>query len=155
MIVVIDDDPSVREAVENLIASRDFPVSSYSSAEQFVASGEFDSVTCVVTDIQMPGMSGMQLQHYLRAIHCSAPVILMTAYFDESAQREAMTNGAAAYLVALGIGISLFDLTGAALATVLSEALLLVLYWTCVKRNVVAGAELPSWGEIRRRLVKG
>ena len=99
MIVVIDDDPSVREAVENLIASRDFPVSSYSSAEQFVASGDFDSVTCVVTDIQMPGMSGMQLQHYLRAIHCSAPVILMTAYFDESARREAMTRGAAAYLV--------------------------------------------------------
>jgi len=99
MIVVIDDDPSVREAVENLIASRDFPVSSYSSAEQFVASGDFDSVTCVVTDIQMPGMSGIQLQHHLRAIHCSAPVILMTAYFDESAQREAMTNGAAAYLV--------------------------------------------------------
>src|ERR1700754_1726269 len=99
MIVVIDDDPSVREAVENLIASRDFPVSSYSSAERFLASGDFDAVTCVVTDIQMPGMSGMQLRHHLLAIHCSAPVILMTAYFDESARREAMTRGAAAYLV--------------------------------------------------------
>jgi FixJ family two-component response regulator len=99
MIVVVDDDPSVREAVENLIASRDLPVRSYSSAEQFLASGDFDSVTCVVTDIQMPGMSGMQLQHYLRAIHCSAPVILMTAYFDESARREAMARGASAYLV--------------------------------------------------------
>jgi FixJ family two-component response regulator len=99
MIVVIDDDPSVREAVENLIASRDFPVSSYSSAEQFLASGDFDSVTCVVTDIQMPGMSGLQLWQHLRAIHCFAPVILMTAYFDESTQREAMASGVAAYLV--------------------------------------------------------
>jgi FixJ family two-component response regulator len=99
MIVVIDDDPSVREAVENLIASRGFPVSSHSSAEQFLASSDFDSVTCVVTDIQMPGMSGLQLQHYLRAARCSAPVILMTAYFDESIRREAMASGAAAYLV--------------------------------------------------------
>jgi FixJ family two-component response regulator len=99
MIVVIDDDPSVREAVENLIASRDLPVSSYSSAEQFIASGDFDSVTCVVTDIQMQGMSGTELHQHLRAIHCTVPVILMTAYFDESARREAMASGAAAYLV--------------------------------------------------------
>jgi FixJ family two-component response regulator len=99
MIVVIDDDPSVREAVENLLASRDFPVSSYSSAEQFLASGDVESVTCVVTDIQMQGMSGMELRRHLRAIHCSAPVILMTAFFDENMQREAMASGAAAYLV--------------------------------------------------------
>jgi len=99
MIVVIDDDPSVREAVENLIASRDLPVRSYSSAGQFLASGDLASVTCVVTDIQMPGMSGTELQHYLCAIHCTAPVILMTAYFDESTQRAAMISGVAAYLV--------------------------------------------------------
>jgi FixJ family two-component response regulator len=99
MIVVIDDDPSVREAVENLIASRDLPVSSYSSAEQFLASGDLGSVTCVVTDIQMQGMSGMELRHYLNTIHCTAPVILMTAYFDENTQHEALASGAAAYLV--------------------------------------------------------
>ncbi|GAB2902535.1 response regulator [Paraburkholderia jirisanensis] len=99
MIVVIDDDPSVREAVENLIASAGFAVKSYGSAEQFIASGNFDLVRCVVTDIQMPGMSGTQLQKYLRAIRCPAPVILMTAYFDESAMREARACGAAAYLV--------------------------------------------------------
>ncbi|TDY40566.1 response regulator receiver domain-containing protein [Paraburkholderia rhizosphaerae] len=99
MIVVIDDDPSVREAVENLIASLDFPVSSYSSAEQFLASSDLNSVSCVVTDIQMHGMSGIQLQHYLHAIRCTAPVILMTAYFDERARREATAGGAAAYLV--------------------------------------------------------
>jgi FixJ family two-component response regulator len=99
MIVVIDDDPSVREAVENLIASRDFRVASYGSAEQFLASGEVESITCVVTDIQMPGMSGIQLRQYLQAIHCAAPVILMTAYFDETTRREAMDCGAAAYLV--------------------------------------------------------
>jgi FixJ family two-component response regulator len=99
MIAVVDDDPSVRDAVANLIASRGLPVSSYSSAEQFLALGDFDSVTCVVTDIQMPGMSGMELRRYLRATCCSVPVILMTAYFDESGQREAMGTGAAAYLV--------------------------------------------------------
>ncbi|MFC0402152.1 response regulator transcription factor [Paraburkholderia rhizosphaerae] len=98
MIVVIDDDTSVREAVENLIASLGLPVRSYSSAEQFLAASDLDSVDCVVTDIQMQGMSGMQLQNYLCAIRCRAPVILMTAYFDENARREAMARGAAAYL---------------------------------------------------------
>jgi len=92
MIVVIDDDLSVREAVENLIASEGLAVRSYSSAEQFIESRNFDSVSCVVTDIQMQGMSGTQLQRYLLAIHC-------TAYFEESARREATACGAAAYLV--------------------------------------------------------
>lgn len=62
--------------------------------------------------------------------------------------------GSIAYLVTLAIAIPMFGVVGAALATVLSEAILLVLFWSCVKRNVVSGAELPSWGEIRRRLTK-
>ncbi|MFC0401370.1 response regulator transcription factor [Paraburkholderia rhizosphaerae] len=99
MIAVIDDDASVREAVKSLITSQGLPVRSYSSAEQFLASSDFHLVTCVVTDIKLEGMSGMQLQHYLRAARCPAPVILMTAYFDESTRGEATAHGAAAYLV--------------------------------------------------------
>ncbi|KXK62736.1 hypothetical protein AWW66_06745 [Micromonospora rosaria] len=62
--------------------------------------------------------------------------------------------GAVVYLAALALAVPVFGLTGAALATVLAEAMLLVLFWTSVRRNVVAGAPLPSWAEIRRRLTK-
>jgi FixJ family two-component response regulator len=89
VISIIDDDESVREATKNLVRSLGYTAAAFSSAEDYLQSPQALNSACVITDLQMPGMSGADLQDRLIADDLGTPLIFVTAYFDE---REA-SNG--------------------------------------------------------------
>src|SRR4030095_10453841 len=79
-IAVVDDDEAVRDALRNLIASLDLGVATFASAEEFLASPACRAAACLITDVQMPGMSGLDLQRHLAGSGNRIPVILITAF---------------------------------------------------------------------------
>jgi FixJ family two-component response regulator len=98
-ITVVDDDASVRESMSSLLRSLGHAVKEFGSAEEFVASAALDETDCLVTDVRMPGMSGLELQRRLAISHPRLPVILMTAHAsDEEVRLRALKDGAVAYL---------------------------------------------------------
>jgi FixJ family two-component response regulator len=97
VIGVVDDDESVRDAMSSLIRSVGYRCRLFSSAEEFLKSGRLCDTDCVVLDVRMPGLSGLELQRILRRHGCSTPVIFVTGYVDEKLQRKAMEDGAAAF----------------------------------------------------------
>jgi FixJ family two-component response regulator len=99
IITVVDDDASVRESTSSLLRSVGHAVNEFGSAEELVASPALDSTDCVITDVRMPGMSGLELQRRLALSHPRLPVILMTAHAsDEEVRLRALKDGAVAYL---------------------------------------------------------
>src|SRR5262249_59805029 len=98
VISIIDDDTSFRRAAARLIHSLGHPVASFASAEEFLESGRLDETACLVSDLQMPGMSGIELQSRLRAQGRRLPVIFITAYPESSALKEALAFGAVGLL---------------------------------------------------------
>ena len=98
-ISVIDDDDSVRESLESLIRSFGFAVEVFPSAEEFLNSGHLRDMRCLVLDVRMPGMNGLELQQQLLASHSGIPVIFMTAHGDQVARTQALKNGAVDYLL--------------------------------------------------------
>jgi FixJ family two-component response regulator len=98
VIAIVDDDFWVREAIANYLRSRGFPVAAFPSAEDFLRSDDLDRTTCVVIDIQLPGLSGFELQRELRAAGRTTPVIFVTALADEDVRTRAMAAGAVAFL---------------------------------------------------------
>ena len=98
MISIVDDDIWVREATASYLRSRGYPVAAFASAEEFLQSDELDRTTCVVIDIQLPGLNGIDLQRELRAAGRTTPVIFITALADENVRNRAMAGGAVAYL---------------------------------------------------------
>jgi FixJ family two-component response regulator len=86
-IAVIDDDLRVLESLVNLLASVGYNAESYNSAEQFLTSGALARASCIVTDVEMPQMSGLGLLQYLKNSNCTAPVIIITG--KPSARSEA------------------------------------------------------------------
>ena len=97
-VAVIDDDEAVRDALGNLLASLDFGVATFASAEEFLASPSAAAAACLITDVQMPGMSGIDLQRHLAATGDAVPVILITAFPRDEARRQAEAEGAYGYL---------------------------------------------------------
>lgn len=98
-IVVVDDDDSVRSALDNLLRSVGLAVATFGSAEDFLASSACHEAACLVADVQMPGMSGLDLQRRLAgASEKAPPVILITAFPQEHARRQAEAEGAFGYL---------------------------------------------------------
>jgi len=98
-ITVVDDDASVRESMSSLLRSLGHAVKEFGSAEELVASAALDETDCVITDVRMPGMSGLELQRRLAISHPRLPVILMTAHAsDEEVRLRALKDGAVAYL---------------------------------------------------------
>jgi FixJ family two-component response regulator len=95
---VIDDDESVRVATSSLLRSLGWEVSLYASAESFLESGQIDDMDCVITDVQMPGMTGLQLQQRLRELALPLPVLFITAFASEAARRQALDGGALCFL---------------------------------------------------------
>ena len=98
MVVVIEDDESYRVAVERLLKSAELTVRSFASAETFLSSGHQHETGCLITDIRMPGMSGLELQSQLHSDHCSIPTIFITAHGDEKMRLQAMRGGAVKFL---------------------------------------------------------
>jgi FixJ family two-component response regulator len=97
-VAIIDDDESLRLALVGLVRSLGLDGRGFASAEAFLQSGEAKRFTVVVTDIQMPGMSGIELKQHLAGRQCTLPVIMITARPDPSLEEKAMAAGAVAFL---------------------------------------------------------
>ena len=98
LISVIDDDESVRRTTKLLIESFGFRAAALESAENFLGSGHLNDTSCLIVDVRMPGMNGLQLQSQLAAADCQIPIIFITAYDDKESRRRAMQAGAVAFL---------------------------------------------------------
>jgi FixJ family two-component response regulator len=98
LIAIVDDDESVRRAVYSLLKSAGLNSRSYTSAEDFLASGQQNVIGCLITDIRMPGMSGLELQAKLATEGCCVPIIFITAYADTRTRMQAMRAGAVEFL---------------------------------------------------------
>ena len=97
-VAIIDDDESLRLALVGLVRSVGMDASGYASAEDFLKSGEAKRFACIITDIQMPGMSGIELKLHLAARKCALPVIMITGRPDPGLEEKAVAAGAAAFL---------------------------------------------------------
>ena len=98
LISVVDDDESVRRTTTLLIESFGFRAATFESAETFLKSGHLHDTSCLIVDVQMPGMNGLQLQSHLAAAGCGIPIIFITAYENNDSRRRAMQAGAAGFL---------------------------------------------------------
>jgi len=94
VISVIDDDELFRRATAGLIDSLGYPVASFGSAEEFLSSDQLEQTACLISDMQMPGMSGIDLQNQLIARGYRLPVIFITAYSNSKARMQALASGA-------------------------------------------------------------
>jgi len=98
-IYVVDDEPSVRRALTRLIKSNGLPVEAFGSGEKFLETYDKGSSGCIIADVRMPGMTGLDLQKKLAAMGSTLPVIFITAHDDETARKQAVKNGAAAWFL--------------------------------------------------------
>ena len=99
LISVVDDDASVRESLQGLIRSFGFAVEAFASAEEFLNSYSLPDTRCVILDVRMPGMNGLELQRRLAAEFREIPVIFITAHGDGAARSQAIKAGAVDYLL--------------------------------------------------------
>ena len=97
-IAIIDDDESVRRATANLVKSLGFHAIAFASGEEFLRSPRFDDVSCIISDMQMPGMNGLELQQNLARAAPERPLIFITAFVDEPLRKQAMEAGAIGFL---------------------------------------------------------
>ena len=99
LVAVVDDDISVRESLESLIRSVGMAVKVFASAEEFLNANGQNKPDCLILDVRMPGMSGVELHRHLMAAHCKVPVIFITAHgYDDRARSEASSDYTVAYL---------------------------------------------------------
>jgi FixJ family two-component response regulator len=98
LISIVDDDEPVREAIDALVSSLRYLSVKFSSAEEFLNSDRLDDTSCLITDVRMPGMSGVDLQCRLIAQGRTIPIIFVTAFTDESTRARALTAGAVGFL---------------------------------------------------------
>src|SRR5215472_11174564 len=97
-VAIVDDDESVRRALEDLLEDIDLPTLTFACAEDFLKSGERQHLACLIVDIHLPGMSGLELQSKLNAEHNSVPIIFITAHGDEKMRMQALRTGAVEFL---------------------------------------------------------
>ena len=98
MISIVDDDESVREATKGLVRSLGYVAETFGSAEEFLGSECRFETSCIITDVQMPGLSGVELQSRLIAEGHLLPIIFMTAFPEERVRKRALEAGAYGYL---------------------------------------------------------
>jgi FixJ family two-component response regulator len=99
VISIIDDDDSAREGVTDLVGTLGFSVHSFPSAEDFLNSDQLHCTSCLIADVQMPGMTGLELHERLVASGLAIPTVLITAYPDERIRLRALRAGVVCYLV--------------------------------------------------------
>jgi FixJ family two-component response regulator len=98
VVAIVDDDAAVRVALEGLLKSAGLTARAFESAETFIESGQQFQVACLIADIRMPGMSGLELQAKLNAEHCRIPIIFITAHGDAQMRMQALRAGAVEFL---------------------------------------------------------
>jgi len=99
LIAIVDDDESMRNSTKDLLESAGFLAATFQSAESFLKSRHLHRFACLVTDMLMPGMTGLELYRDLVASGNAIPTILITAYPDDRAQAGALKGGIACYLI--------------------------------------------------------
>ncbi|HEX9384622.1 MAG TPA: response regulator [Gemmatimonadaceae bacterium] len=99
LISVVDDDDSVRDSLRGLLRSVTFGVEVFTSAEEFLSSDRMRETDCLILDVRMPGMSGLELHRRLVSSHPHLPVIFITAHGDEELRSRALRGGAVDYLL--------------------------------------------------------
>src|SRR5690348_5410155 len=98
LVSIVDDDPVVRDATADLLNSLGYTVLGFESAEKFLDSGHVKSTGCLITDQQLPGLSGIELQAQLQAEGYQTPIIFMTAFPEPNIRKQALDAGAVAFL---------------------------------------------------------
>jgi len=98
LIAIVDDDDLMRNAVQGLLKSAGLPARAFASAEEFLQSGQQHHTACLIADIRMPGMSGLELQANLNAERCRIPTIFITAHGDAKMRMQALRAGAVEFL---------------------------------------------------------
>jgi FixJ family two-component response regulator len=99
LISIVDDDSIVRRAIESLVMSRGYRACTFPSAEAFLQSPLVTETSCLISDVQMPGISGIQLQDRLADLGLSIPTIFITAYPDDSVRTRVLGSGAVCFLL--------------------------------------------------------
>lgn len=94
MVAIVDDDESIRRALVGLMKAIDLPAQAFASAEEFLESGAREQTGCLIADIRMPGMSGLELQAALNTHNCGIPIIFITGHGDEKMRMQALRAGA-------------------------------------------------------------
>jgi FixJ family two-component response regulator len=98
LIAVVDDDELVRGALQRLLKASGLGAVSFKSAEDLLKSGQLPDIACLIVDIRMPGMSGLELQAKLKAEQCRIPIIFITAHGDAKMRTQVMRDGAVKFL---------------------------------------------------------
>ena len=98
MVAIVDDDDLMRGALQGLLKAVGLPAQAFASAEEFLKSGQQRQARCLITDIRMPGMSGLELQAKLNAERCRIPIIFVTAHGDEKMRMQALRAGAVEFM---------------------------------------------------------
>jgi FixJ family two-component response regulator len=98
LVVAVDDDFRVRESIESLVESAGYAPLMFSSAEEFLASDTLNGAMCLITDVRMPGISGIELQRRIRTQRPKLPVIFISAHHDDETRQRALEDGAARFL---------------------------------------------------------
>jgi len=98
LVAIVDDDESVRATTDSLVRSLGYAANTFPSAEEFLRSKRLDEFSCVIADVQMPGMSGVELQAHLLTRGSHVPFIFFTAFPDEQVREQALGAGAICYL---------------------------------------------------------
>ncbi len=97
-VAIVDDDERMREALQGLLRAAGLEAQTFASAEEFLEKGEPRRCGCLIADIRMPGMSGLDLQAALRADRIAIPIIFITAHGDERMRMQALRSGAVEFL---------------------------------------------------------
>ena len=116
LVAILDDDESVLRSLQDLIESDGLSTLCFGSAEQFLDSDARNTAACLIADIRMPGMSGLELQAKLKTERCRIPVIFITAHGDAEMRIHAMREGAVEFLSKPFDDAVLLDIVHAALA---------------------------------------
>src|ERR1700676_174280 len=98
LVAIVDDDDLMRSALQGMLKSVGLRSQAFASAEEFLNSGQQRQNACLITDIRMPGMSGLELQAKLNAEHCRIPTIFITAHGDTKMRMQALRAGAVEFL---------------------------------------------------------
>jgi FixJ family two-component response regulator len=98
VVMIVDDDNSIRKSVRRLMKAFGVAVETFASAEEFLGSDRLDKTSCLILDVHMPGMNGLELQKRLVASGSAIPIIFITAFSNDDARAQAMKAGAVGYL---------------------------------------------------------
>jgi FixJ family two-component response regulator len=99
LVAIVDDDRRVRQSIQSVLESAGFEAAMFASAEEFLASGAVSRASCIVADMRLPGIDGIELQRRIRQQRPLSPVIFITAHDDEDIRERALRGGAVDFMV--------------------------------------------------------